>query len=198
MLSDIDTERVGGEGLVIAKWGFKWIKYAFNFIVEGGPASKLADRLLKDFEQINGEPSAFVEITYFTEKKLTPVQDGPVAFHFDESHKQKTRHRLGKGMRSKFSLSLGKVAYNKFGQRAMNDANILVTRKWIQKYLDENFKDLRTCDKNLAIDRALFISFIPTTDFNRYKLVMATPSMETRMSGVSPWGRIFRLRRDLE
>ncbi len=188
---------VSDDELVIAKWGYKWIRYAFKYIIEGGPAHQLAERLLHEFEIVNDEPDDYVEIYKKVVTKRTPREDENGQVTFSENIHEKENRRLGKGMRSKFSMSVGKKAYNKFGQRPMSEANVIVTRKWIQKYLDEDFKDLRTCDKNLAIDRALFLSFVPTKDFNRYKLVMATAEMETRMTGLSPWGQIFRLRRDL-
>ncbi len=182
-----DSEQV----LVLTRWGMKWLKYGFNLLVQGGPAETLARNVLVRFDTMQQEPSAFVEEHVITNSHLILQEGKP-----DElKESRKVNKRLAKGGRSKFSLAVAKVAYNKFGQRPMSEANVLVTRKWLQKYLEEGFPDLRTCDKNLAIDRALFLSFVPTQDFNRYRMVMATSAMERRLEGASPFGRIFRLMR---
>lgn len=129
-------------------------------------------------------------------KKHTMRQDST---HLEEDHMVKSMlarsitKRLAKRQRSNFAAAIAKVAYNKFGERPMSSANILVTRKWLQKYLEDGFKDLRTCDKNLAIDRALFLSFVPTKDFLRMRIVMETAEAEKRMSGKSLLSRIFRV-----
>jgi hypothetical protein len=104
--------------------------------------------------------------------------------------------KLRKKCRSKFSMSVGKIAYNKFGARPLSPANILVTRRWIQKYMEDNFKDLRTCDKNIAIDRALFLSFIPTLSFNQLSKLMDEPALSNRVNNDTRglFGRIFTVR----
>jgi enoyl reductase-like protein len=107
---------------------------------------------------------------------------------------RKVVQKLAKKQKSNFSAAVAKVAYNKFGERPMSPANILVTRKWLQKYLEDQFKDLRTCDKNIAIDRALFLSFVPTKDFLNMRVLMETKEMQKRTSD-STWGKIFQLRR---
>lgn len=106
---------------------------------------------------------------------------------------RKVSQKLMKGKRSCFAAAVAKKAYNKFGERVMSPANIMVTRKWIQKYLEDSFKDLRTCDKNLAIDRALFLSFVPTKDFLKMKILLDTSAAQQRMEGGNLFGRIFRL-----
>lgn len=106
---------------------------------------------------------------------------------------RKVSQKLMKGKRSNFAAAVAKKAYNKFGERVMSPANIMVTRKWIQKYLEDSFKDLRTCDKNLAIDRALFLSFVPTKDFLKMRIILDTSAAQQRMEGGNLFGRIFRL-----
>jgi len=105
---------------------------------------------------------------------------------------RKVTQRLIKKQRSNFAAAVSKQAYNKFGERPMSPANVLVTRKWIQKYLEDRFKDLRTCDKNLAIDRALFLSFVPTKDFLAMRLLLETKAAQDRISGKGIFGKIFR------
>nr|UHS72396.1 MAG: hypothetical protein 1 [Tombusviridae sp.] len=74
----------------------------------------------------------------------------------------------------------------------MSEANILVTRKWIQKYLAEpEFKDLRVVDKNLAIDRALFLSFVPTNDFRTMKIATASRAWQKRVDPRGLLGGLF-------
>jgi hypothetical protein len=76
----------------------------------------------------------------------------------------------------------------------MSEANILVTRKWIQKLLDEpKYKDLRVCDKNIAIDRALFLSFVPTNAFRVMKLAVETKAWKDRCANENVFGKVFRM-----
>jgi cytoskeletal protein RodZ len=105
----------------------------------------------------------------------------------------KVTQKIRQRQRSNFSAAVAKVAYNKFGERPMSPANVLVTRKWLQKYLEDSFKDLRTADKNVAIDRALFLSFVPTKDFLQMRIVMETAAIKERMTGSSWFGRVFQL-----
>nr|UHS72124.1 MAG: hypothetical protein [Tombusviridae sp.] len=105
----------------------------------------------------------------------------------------KVTQKIRQRQRSNFSAAVAKVAYNKFGERPMSPANVLVTRKWIQKYLEDSFKDLRTADKNVAIDRALFLSFVPTKDFLQMRIVMETAAIKERMTGSSWFGKVFQL-----
>lgn len=99
---------------------------------------------------------------------------------------------LKKGNRSRFAASVAKLAYNKFGERPMSEANLLVTRKWLQKLLEDgDYKDLRTVDKNLAIDRALFLSFVPTNDFRKMKLAISTRAWEKRVDNAGVFGGVF-------
>jgi hypothetical protein len=94
-------------------------------------------------------------------------------------------------------MCLAKQAYNKFGARPVSEANLLVTRKWLQKLVEESFKDLRTCDKNIAIDRALFLSFVPTLSFNQMKTLIDTGVFQDRINNVQPslFGRVFSLKK---
>ena len=74
----------------------------------------------------------------------------------------------------------------------MTEANVLVTRRWLQKLLAEpEYKDLRTVDKNIAIDRALFLSFVPTNDFRKMKLAVATRAWQDRVDPRGLLGGIF-------
>lgn len=178
--------------IVLTKWGCKWIKFACNYLVSGGPANVFAKNVLESFDGVAEDPIEYVEDHTTEYKKMVINVQSKVPIKVDKVVKRKLV--LMKGRRSLFSASLAKIAYNKFGQRPMSEANILVTRKWLQKYLEEPvYKDLRTCDKNLAIDRALFLSFVPTKDFQMMKVATTTPSWEARNKTESVFGKVFRL-----
>jgi len=58
-------------------------------------------------------------------------------------------------------------AYFKFGHRAYNKANLLITRKWMRDYVEAHksfYKDMRVVDKVRIIDGALELSFVPTQE----------------------------------
>jgi hypothetical protein len=178
--------------VILTKWGVKWLKFACNYVVHGGPANRFAKDIIKQFDDVSNDPLEYVEehTTEYKKMVINVKSEQPISVQKVEKKKKV----LVRGNRSKFSASIAKLAYNKFGQRPMSEANVLVTRKWIQKYLEEPaFKDLRTCDKNLAIDRALFLSFLPTKDFQMMKLATTTTEWEKRNRAESVFGRIFRL-----
>jgi len=91
-------------------------------------------------------------------------------------------------------MALAKKAYVKFGARQVTEANVLVTRKWLNKLIEDEFKDLRTCDKALALDRATFLSFIPTMAWNNYKFVFHGDNAVTdRIGGNSLFSKIAHI-----
>jgi hypothetical protein len=145
--------------------------------------------LVGELDACNDEPDKFVEEHIVT---LTKTVDGKVALQ-----NTKRTKRLVKGKRSKFAMSLAKLAYLKFGRRPMVEANLLVTRKWLVKALeDKKYADLRTADKCLAIDRALFLSFVPTMAYNNMRVVMEDDSVVNRLTGAATrFGKVFSLGR---
>jgi len=177
--------------IVLTKWGVKWIRFVCDYAVRGGPAETFAKEILKTFDDVSDEPLDYVET------HITTVEKSVVDFRSCEKKKKevkKVKKVLSKGKRSSFAAAIAKIAYNKFGDRKMTEANVLVTRKWIQKLLDEpEYKDLRVCDKNLAIDRALFLSFVSTRDFQAMKLATATSAWSDRTNEANVFGKIFRL-----
>lgn len=177
--------------VVLTKWGVRWLKFACDYALKGSQADRFAKDIITTFEKVDDEPLAYVDTHITTvEKRVVDYTDMTVKV----AEVKKVKKVLKKGLRSAFAASVAKAAYNKFGERKMSEANVLVTRKWLAKYLDEDsFKDLRTCDKNLAIDRALFLSFLPTRDFQAMRLATATKQWKDRTSGESVFGKIFRL-----
>nr|UHS72300.1 MAG: hypothetical protein [Tombusviridae sp.] len=104
---------------------------------------------------------------------------------------KKITTRVRKGCRSRFAMSLGKRAYVKFGARPVSEANVIVTRKWLLKVIEDEFKDLRNCDKAIALDRAVFLSFIPTMSHNNFKFVFhGKNAVTSRIGGESLFSRI--------
>jgi hypothetical protein len=181
----------GEQLLVLTRWGVKWVKFVWNYYMEDSSAEKFAKRVLADFDSVTDDPIDYVdahvyESVHTITNKVTGTQEvGRV---------ERKKKVLQKGRRSLFAASIAKLAYNKFGERPMSEANVLVTRKWIQKLLEEpEYKDLRTCDKNLAIDRALFLSFVKTQSFRAMRLALTTKAWEDRNKDDGVFGKVFRL-----
>jgi hypothetical protein len=58
---------------------------------------------------------------------------------------------------------------------------------------EAEYKDLRTCDKNIAIDRALFLSFVPTNAFRQMKVAVQTRAWKNRVDVGGVFGKVFCL-----
>jgi len=210
--------------IILSKWAQKWLKFGWNIIVEGTPTEQIAKKLLKELDANVDEPHMYVE-DHIDERSRLMVRKRKIveksvsvetSSEFSKGNGTETKivdsledgedvvrtvlsrkviQRLVRKQRSNFAAAVSKKAYNKFGERPMTPANILVTRKWLQKYLEDQFKDLRTCDKNIAIDRALFLSFVPTKDFLKMRVLMETQAAGERMRETNFVGKIFQLRR---
>jgi hypothetical protein len=186
MASSVDSEQI----VVLTKWGVRWLKHAWDVVVHGTPRVQFTKNLISKFDDVAEDPLEYVDGHVYT--SVHHVYNKGVRTVVGEVERKKKVIR--KGRRSYFASSVAKLAYNKFGERPMSEANILVTRKWLQKLLDEpEYKDLRTCDKNLAIDRALFLSFIPTNSFRQMKLAVATNAWKDRCDNETVFGKVFRL-----
>lgn len=183
--------------VVLTKWGIKWVKFAYDYVVNGDSASKFAKKILTELDACKEEPEFYLDShTFHNSHTVQDLGTGDSKVVVD---KVLVKKKIKKGFRSKFSSAVANMAYNKFGERPMSEANLLVTRKWIQKLLEEpKYKDLRTCDKNLAIDRALFLSFVPTRSFQAMRLAMSTSVAKDRLCDTSVFGKAFRLCRNQE
>jgi hypothetical protein len=196
------VDAIADKTIVITHWGKTWLGKAWNLWRNGGPPGVYAKQILDKLDSIDEEPEEFVE-THTKEEIKTVVK--PI---FDKKTKMFVRDdvirevrvkivkKLKKGQRSNFAAAVAKHAYNKFGERPHTEANVLVTRRWLQKYFDDaKFTDLRTVDKNMAIDRALFLSFVPTRDFQKSKIATATRQWQKRMDSKSAfagfWTTVF-------
>jgi len=201
-------ESIGGASDVVAEqviymthWGTNWIGRAWKLWRNGGPQGLYAKNLLAVMDAVESEPEEFVEDHVIEEIKTVVAtrKDDHGKFVCDEVVRQSRKRvtkKLRKGQRSNFAAAIAKQAYNKFGERTYSEANVLITRKWLQKYFEDiKFKDLRTTDKNNAIDRALFLSFVPTREFQRAKIAMATKVWQQRVSADSSfkgfWSTVF-------
>jgi hypothetical protein len=165
----------------------KWLMYAFGFRADCvNPKEELARRVVEEFDLVAEEPSDYVNTE--TRTVVDVLHEGAELAKSVE--KVEKRQRVRKGCRSKFACSLAKLAYNKFGARPPSQANMLTTRRWLQKQLEaDEYKDLRTVDKNTAIDRALFLSFVTSQEFQEMRVLFDTKMMQGRtlcqISGVA-------------
>jgi hypothetical protein len=69
----------------------------------------------------------------------------------------------------------------KFGNLKYIEANRLMVHRWLSKVVEEEFKDLRTVDKVLALERATFMAFVVSEDFLRYQVLFEDKIMSDRM-----------------
>jgi len=89
--------------------------------------------------------------------------------------------RLVKGNRSKFAGSLAQRIKVKFGTLKYTEANRIMVHRWLSKIVEEEFKDLRTVDKVLALERATFMAFIVSEDYARFKVLFEDGKMSDRL-----------------
>lgn len=170
---------------VITKWGVEWLKRALFGDIS---VKKFTKQLIHDLDVEDCEPTDFMETHSYVNEHCVR-QNGKI---IKIEKNVRTKSVITKGKRSRFASSIAHQAYNKFGARPMSEANVLVTRKWIQKLLSEpQYGDLRTVDKNIAIDRALFLSFIPTNDFRQMKLAVADRAWQDRVDPNAMLGGLF-------
>jgi len=185
--------------IALTKWGAKWLRYAFDFAVGNGPEQVAARGLVNAFDKSTTDASEFIvervtSLSVIERGRPRSSEEGweivpAVPKVLVENVKKTTRVR--KGNRSHFAMALGKRAYVKFGARPVSEANVIVTRKWLLKVIEDEFKDLRDCDKAIALDRATFLSFIPTMSHNNYKFIFNGKNEVTRrIGGESLFSRI--------
>lgn len=199
LLDSLWNEPIENDPVIkLTKFGQMWLKKAFvevwEYIKNGPSTERLAKKVAEEFDLVEEEPKEYIEVTSQV-LNTTVVVNGTVK---SEVSNVKKRTKLVKGARSKFACAVAKRVYTKFGNRPMTEANVLVTRRYLVKLIENDYPDLRTVDKNVAIDRALFLSFVPTKEFLSMKLVFETETMKTRITGEKEtlFGRIFRVSGD--
>ncbi len=177
--------------VVLTKWGVKWLKYAYDRLVNGSDVHQCAEKLLVQLEATEMAPESVLETHETSFIKTVDVGEGKKTIIENNTRSV----RIQKGGRSKFAMALAKEAYLKFGARPFTQANTLVTRKWLVKYLEgPKFKDMRTCDKIIAIDRAMFLSFVPTIAHNNMRVVSQDSAIVNMISGVTTsFGKVFSI-----
>jgi hypothetical protein len=176
----------------LSRWGQRWLKHAWNLVAVGGPASQFANKVCAEVDASARDPDDYLDVHEYTDlHRITSNVARPRT-----ETRTRTKAVIRKGCRSRFAAALSKLAYNKFGERPLSEANLTVTRKWLQKHLEgEKYINMRTSDKNLAIDRALFLSFVPTKAFQQMRVAITTSQWEKRMDPNQVfggfWSRVF-------
>jgi len=180
----------GQQTLVLTRWGVKWLEFAWGVVTKGSTKERFTKEILAQLDKQDQDPVDFIDAHTYTSTHTVCDKTGEVL----REEVVRTKKVLKRGKRSSFSTALAQLAYNKYGERPMSEANVLVTRKWLQKQMEEpEYKDLRTCDKNIAIDRAVFLSFVPTNDFRKMKMAVETKAWKERCANENVFGKVFRL-----
>ncbi len=177
----------------LCKWGVKWLKYAINVVVHGNRAEQISKVILGVMDSVDDNPEKYVATTVDVHSSTVHI-DGEL--QATPKIVEKKRVRLVKGKRTSFACALAKRAYIFFGERPMSKANVGVTRRWLERELrGDKFKDLRDVDKAAAIDRATFLSFVPTKEWINTKIITTTKAFDVRCTTTS-FGKIGRLSDD--
>lgn len=170
---------------VILKWGVEWMRRALFGDIR---VEEFTIDMVRTLDTEANDPMDYVETHTYVNEHVVVVQG--------ETEKvervSRTKKVLRKGKRSNFAACVAHEAYNKFGARPMTEANVLVTRRWLQKLLSEpSYSDLRTVDRNIAIDRALFLSFVPSNEFRKMKVAIASRAWQKRVDPAGLLGGLF-------
>jgi hypothetical protein len=95
--------------------------------------------------------------------------------------RKKSRRRITKGYRSMFAASLSLKVKIKFGALKYNEANRIMVHRWLSGVVEEEYPDLRNCDKVLALERATFMSFVVSADYARFNVLFEDELMKDRL-----------------
>jgi len=194
--ANITTDEPNGnvvEDIVyVTRWSQRWLKHAWQLVTVGGPAEHFAKAVCAEIDTVETDPTDHLDYHEHTQLHRVTSNVAPPTVNQHVVRKAVIR----RGHRSRFAASLSKIAYNKFGERPMTEANILVTRRWLQKLLEgDDYRHMRVSDKNLAIDRALFLFFVPTLAFQKMRVAVTTAQWEKRMDASQVfggfWSKIF-------
>jgi hypothetical protein len=156
----------------------KWLSKVF-----GVKKSQLHDKenlrhvICNAVDSAHDDPLDYVE-DHAESRKLVTYRNGQAT---ERIVSQKKTTRIVKGNRSKFAGSLAQRVKVKFGNLKYIEANRLMVHRWLSKVVEEEFKDLRTVDKVLALERATFMAFVVSEDFLRYQVLFEDKIMSDRM-----------------
>lgn len=156
----------------------KWLSKVF-----GVKKSQLHDKENLRHVICNAVDSAHEDPLDYTEdhkeyRKLVTYENGQAT---ERVVKRRKTTRIVKGNRSKFAGSLAQRVKVKFGNLKYIEANRLMVHRWLSKVVEEEFKDLRTVDKVLALERATFMAFVVSEDFLRYQVLFEDKIMSDRL-----------------
>ncbi len=184
---------------ILTKWGYQWLRTVYrDYWPSDDDLDTFSKKLLELFDAVKEEGDEFLETHVYRQVKEVQkhfvASDGSTVDLVEKVlDTEKKSLRIRKGLRTSFASAIAKRAYLKFGDRPLTRANILVTRRWLAKLFEEDcYKDMRTCDKIIAIDRALFLSFVPTNQYMEMQKVFSTGVVKDRM-GYDEFGKVFRL-----
>jgi len=170
---------------VILNWGVEWMRRALFGDIR---VEEFTTDLVRSLDVESNDPMDYVETHTYVNEHVVVVQGEKQRVE----RIARTKKVLRKGKRSNFAACIAHEAYNKFGARPMTEANVLVTRRWLQKLLsDPQYKDLRMVDRNIAIDRALFLSFVPSNEFRQMKIAIASRAWQKRVDPKGLLGGLF-------
>nr|UUW21091.1 MAG: hypothetical protein [Leptochloa chinensis tombus-like virus 1] len=155
-----------------------WLQKTFGVSkADSRRADVLREVITSAVEEAHDDPKDYVEEHVTTSVKTT-YDRGEVT---NEVVRSRTTQRLVKGNRSKFAGSLAQRVKVKFGNLRYNEANRIMVHRWLSKLVEEEFKDLRTADKILALERATFMAFVMSEDFLRYQVLFESSRMKDRL-----------------
>ncbi len=156
----------------------KWIQRAFRVKREDClKADVIKDVITHAVEAAHEDPQDYVEENT-TETVRQTFENGETK---SEVVRKRTTKRLVKGNRSKFAGSLAQRVKVKFGTMRYTEANRIMVHRWLSKLVEDEFKDLRTCDKVLALERATFMAFVVSEDFARFQVLFESEPMKDRL-----------------
>lgn len=114
------------------------------------------------------------------------IQEGELVATPDERVRVRVRPQQAKRIAS----ALAYAAYYEFGARERNEAELLVTRKYMRDLLREH-KSLRDRDAASIIDTALYLSFLPSAALRDMNRIDQTVVFDERMQAVASWRRWY-------
>ncbi len=184
---------------ILTKWGYMWLRTVYKeYWPSDDDLETFSQKLIELFDDVKEEADEFLERhIYKVAKEIHTVDSSgsgnEVITTTEGFRHEKTSLRIKKGLRTSFASAIAKKAYLKFGDRPLTKANILVTRRWLAKLFEDGaYADMRTCDKVIAIDRALFLSFVPTNQYLEMQKVFSTGVVKDRL-GYDEFGKVFRI-----